>query len=72
MPRKKNPQGVTKSIRIAGDLADMLSAIVELGKLDQTIGEFIDPLIRPVIESRYEAVKELDERIKKLKQGNED
>ncbi len=72
MTQKKKPRPTpTKMVRVQSDLADMLSAIIEVD--GEAISDILDPLIRPQITARYANVKERYEAIQKLKnKGNEE
>lgn len=59
--RPKNEQQ-TRHIRIAEDLAEKLAWLAEFG--EETVGEIVDPLLRPEVERRYELI---ESRVKKIK-----
>ena len=57
MAKAGRPANEHKSrlIRVHDDIADMLAWIAELS--GDPIAEFVDPLLRPEVEDRYEVIR---------------
>ena len=61
------PTRTTRLTRIASDLADKISDIVEVE--GGSSAEFLDPLVRPEVERRYKRVQEAADKIRKIKES---
>lgn len=66
-PPKPKEEG-TRGVRLYGDLADMIAAIVAVADDPKvTAASVVDPLLRPQIKARYERIRVQVEKIEKAK-----
>lgn len=65
---KTKTSPTTALVRLPADLVEMLGWLSRLNG-DETIGEIVDPLLRPAIEQRYAQIAHRVETIKAAEAG---